>query len=396
MKCIYLTFNDPNKRAGLFYSTHERIKQYKIHLESYEIYNINVIDNNFLKFIKLLLGIAPKYKTTDYFTYDSLKYYNIWIKRGIFSSLTSWKKFDKYRIFKFIYNFNFLNQIEIETLSKKALKVDYIMAHWGFPSGVIANEIHKKTKKPYFVIYHGSDINILPFQNKILYNVIKNSLKNAKKNIFVSKALLKKSSEIYNGSNGIVIYNGIKKEFILTERKLKFKDSVTITFIGNMNSDKRADKLGEIIKKIIERSKIIKPIFYIIGAGPLLNELKLDLYYLKEVKFFGHITQNEIKKYLEMSDLLILPSRNEGLPLVLLEALAMKVIPITSNAGGISEILEDQFIVKENTAFIDNFIQKVIDFMIVPKHPNIEIENFTWENLAKQEYKLIQNEIELK
>jgi len=66
----------------------------------------------------------------------------------------------------------------------------------------------------------------------------------------------------------------------------------------------------------------------------LINDLDLS----EEIKFLGN--RNDVPELLSQSDLFILPSRLEGLPLVLLEAMSSKLPVIASKISGSSELIE--------------------------------------------------------
>ena len=84
-------------------------------------------------------------------------------------------------------------------------------------------------------------------------------------------------------------------------------------------------------------------IFYtIIGEGELRKEIETALSTTNDsgaIKLTGYVT--EARGLLKAFDALILPSRKEGMPYVILEAGAAGLVAIGSNVGGIPEIIED-------------------------------------------------------
>jgi glycosyltransferase involved in cell wall biosynthesis len=390
MKILFLTISNPDNKAGLFYSTNDRIRFSSKYINEFKIININFYDGWILKLLKILLGMKPRRKHQDSFTYDGLKYNNFWIKRNVFSAATPWGKFDKFRIIKSICNENYISGNTISYLTKEAVKYDIIMAHYGYPTARIAMKVSQIAKIPYCATYHGSDINIFPFKNKIFKLHIKEVLYYSSMNFMVSKSLYEKVTLNFGKFNMCISPNGISENLIV-DRKLNKSKKITLVFIGALNYVKRADKFAEIIKNISLRCNK-KLSFLIIGDGEFkeiinenLNKSQIDF------KMVGAIKRNEVIKYLSYVDYLLLPSRSEGLPLVLLEAIANKVIPITSNVGGIKEILNDDFLVDETEKFVDAFSKKVIDLVNNPKLPKLNLEKYFWSEIMKKEIDMLKN-----
>ncbi len=72
-----------------------------------------------------------------------------------------------------------------------------------------------------------------------------------------------------------------------------------------------------------------------------LEALATDLKLTPFLKFVGYQSQNAVCQYLHNSDIFVLPSFSEGLPVALMESLAAGVPVITTAIAGISELVED-------------------------------------------------------
>ena len=82
--------------------------------------------------------------------------------------------------------------------------------------------------------------------------------------------------------------------------------------------------------------------FLIVGDGPLKETLQTLARHLgleSEVLFLGH--RNDGYDVLAMMDVLVLSSLSEGIPMVLLEALALARPVVATRVGGIPEVIED-------------------------------------------------------
>jgi glycosyltransferase involved in cell wall biosynthesis len=90
--------------------------------------------------------------------------------------------------------------------------------------------------------------------------------------------------------------------------------------------------------------------FLLAGSGPLENDVLSYLQsnnLLSKTEFAGWISHDELPNYLNRLKLLVIPSYTEGLPNIMLEAMACGALVLTTSVG----IIED-YIINEETGFI--------------------------------------------
>ncbi|ACJ75341.1 glycosyl transferase, group 1 family protein [Thermosipho africanus TCF52B] len=279
--------------------------------------------------------------------------------------------------------------LEKEMLNKK---YDLIHAHRGFPEGVAANIASKSQNVPYVVTVHGGEIHSLM---RYFKDTIIRTLEEAKKVFFVSEFLLNFAKKKgYSGKNAVVIPNGydpqiffpIDKEVIRKKLGVYKEGYKYVGFVGNLIPVKRADKLAEIfksIKKFVPNTK-----FIVVGDGFLKEQIKSETRKL-DIIFTGRISQREVAEWMNVMDVMILPSRNEGWPCVIVEAQACGTCVIGSNNGGIPEAVGfEEYIVDEGKNFEERFANKVVEILVngyIPDQFIKHAKKFTWENIVKME-----------
>lgn len=148
-------------------------------------------------------------------------------------------------------------------------------------------------------------------------------------------------------SSLITILNGVNAErfapgqYKRDEVRSKFNIPVDAPVIGTIavfRFQKRLDLWIEIAQKIQERCP--ETHFVIVGDGPLkglLLEKQKQLSFENRIHFAG--TQTEVRPYLSAFDLYMMTSIFEGLPIALLEAMASECAVVSTNAGGIKEVI---------------------------------------------------------
>lgn len=105
----------------------------------------------------------------------------------------------------------------------------------------------------------------------------------------------------------------------------------------------KKNAIDDVIEALQYLSENIK--FFILGAGPLENNLKFKIKNLKldnRVIFLGHVDHKELPRYLKISDIFIRPSLSEGMGNSFIEAMAAGLPVIATQEGGIADFLFDQ------------------------------------------------------
>lgn len=148
------------------------------------------------------------------------------------------------------------------------------------------------------------------------------------------------------------IHNGLPQINFLSKDEAKrqlgiSENKIIIGNTSNFYKTKGLDVLIEAVSLLSEDVKA-KSEFVIIGDGSEKENLKSKITNLKldaSIKLLGKI--DNASDYLKAFDLFTLPSRKEGLPFALLEAMQAGLPIIASNVGGIPEALGDAEILVE-------------------------------------------------
>jgi glycosyltransferase involved in cell wall biosynthesis len=117
-------------------------------------------------------------------------------------------------------------------------------------------------------------------------------------------------------------------------------DAPVVLFAGRLMAQKGLDTLVDALDLLQHVRPDVRTL--IAGAGPLRSELEetAHAYTLDgKVRFLGH--RDDVPRLLAAADLLVLPSRYEGLPNVVLEAMRFKKPVVATSAPGTAELVVD-------------------------------------------------------
>jgi glycosyltransferase involved in cell wall biosynthesis len=129
-----------------------------------------------------------------------------------------------------------------------------------------------------------------------------------------------------------------RKHFGLSE------DQHVLIFVGRIEKPKGPGRLLECIPFFNTQGLDFK--IFIVGEGTYRSNLEnyvVSKGFETQVVFLGHISNAGLPRYYNMADILVLPSDMEGVPMVILEALACGTPVVASNVGGISDLIIDSF-----------------------------------------------------
>ena len=130
-----------------------------------------------------------------------------------------------------------------------------------------------------------------------------------------------------------------------TQPKIFSQPARKLVFVGSVE---QLYKAPEILIAAFARLAKNDPNYHLtmLGAGrnlSMLISLAERLGITEQISFVGEVSSKQVMDYLHASDVFVLPSRTEGLPRAMIEAMAAGLPCVGSNAGGIPELLAPDF-----------------------------------------------------
>ena len=227
---------------------------------------------------------------------------------------------------------------------------DLILARPLIPTGYSACLLSKRMNLPLVCEGMGSDVKVYPYYNRTSQKMFTRVLKNADKIIATSEDLAE-DINAYDGCRTCdVFYRGVNVEkFKPLENKREAKKLLRIEennrvllFVGRLSKEKGIYDLLAAFKNTL--SRFPHATLYLIGQTSLdkdINKLIKDEEMNGKACYMGPRPHTELPLWYNACDFLVLPSYTEGMPNVVVEAMAcMKPVVVTS-VGGIPEVVEN-------------------------------------------------------
>jgi glycosyltransferase involved in cell wall biosynthesis len=204
----------------------------------------------------------------------------------------------------------------------------------------------------------------------------KDIMRGAGCNFYVSNALREESERIVSGISKEILYNGVSEGFDRfsddVRRSLRYEygllpDEKVVAFVGNLVAVKNVRSLQQLFHDI--RAAYDGPLkFWIVGDGKQRADVERDMASDEslDVRFWGNQPADMMPSIMNCIDVLVLPSLNEGLPLVCAEAIRCGASVVGSDAGGISEVIGKENTVPLGEGFVDELSAKAVGMLKVP------------------------------
>ena len=151
----------------------------------------------------------------------------------------------------------------------------------------------------------------------------------------------KRAITIYNGIDLERYAPSVEKKVILRDKLGLSDDNLLLGAVGRLSVQKGYPYLLEALSLIKDEFPHVRLVF--VGAGPEHDHLKeiVEKLALTDIVRFAGI-QKDMPDVYRSIDALVMSSISEGLPLVLLEALAMKVPVVATKVGAIPKVVENR------------------------------------------------------
>jgi glycosyltransferase involved in cell wall biosynthesis len=228
----------------------------------------------------------------------------------------------------------------------KEFQPDVVLATWAYPDGWAGVRLAREAGLPVVIQVHGSDVLLLddcPAKRERTAEALSCAdrviavSEDLARNVVALGARPEKVHVVYNGVDSTLFYPGPRHE---ARRRLGLAEAGRmVLFIGNLVPVKSIHTLLT-ASSLLARDGLTHTVA-IIGSGPLRDSLAQqarDLGIEHHVRFVGSLDHASLPDWYRAANVFVLPSVSEGVPNVLLEAIASGTPFVASDVGGIPEV----------------------------------------------------------
>ncbi len=138
----------------------------------------------------------------------------------------------------------------------------------------------------------------------------------------------------------VVLPNGVDVPAAAVQRPAAKSDGpIRLLFVGRLVANKGVPDLLSAIEILSKTEPPDRYVLDIVGSGPLLEQLKATNT-LDSVQFRQKVGDQELEKLYASADALVLPTLFEGMPTVVLEAMARAVPVLVTDVGASRELVD--------------------------------------------------------
>ncbi|MFY1045290.1 glycosyltransferase [Chryseobacterium sp. GP-SGM7] len=255
------------------------------------------------------------------------------------------------------------------------------------------------------IAWFHTDVSYDPDKKRVLHRI--NNLKKFDWVIFGSQQTKEVITDLYQVTfpKSSVIYNAIKMNEVrkkASEFPVNYDSHPVFSSMGRLHSRKNYHTLMKVHKKLLDEG--LKHTVAVIGGGGEMENLKNQAKNLGvESSFLLLDSQINPYPYIKSSDYFVLPSESESYPLTIGEVMGLNIPIVSTNVGGIPEMIEhnfDGYLVEPNEDDIYNGMRLFLTHPDVSEKlkKNLEksVEKFDNEKIYREVSSVFQQQYQLK
>jgi len=216
--------------------------------------------------------------------------------------------------------------------------VGHLHAHFGMGASMVALFVHRMTGLPFsFTVHGGEDVH----PRYALEHALKAD--SAHTVVFASeyaRAAFKRYQNAPLPCPSQVVRCGLPRDYFCSQAEFSPRAS-RLCVVARLERPKRHDILIDALDDAGVRGRVERCEF--VGEGNLRSTLESQVRergLASIVRFRGALSSSDTRRAIDASDICVLPTDDEGVPVAIIEAMARQKLCIAADVGGLREIIE--------------------------------------------------------